>query len=98
MLSEFVTWWSARMRELLAPVTPRGAAGGGSALVLTGDPAATGVWRMMRRRGASTVPLASIANNDSDASWRSAFAIRRRGEAVVVVQGQPFLVRRTTVP
>jgi general secretion pathway protein L len=98
MFGEFVTWWCARMGELLAPVSPRGAAGGGSALVLTGDPAGTGIWRLMRRRGASTVPLASVANNDSDASWRSAFAIRKRGEAVVVVPGQPFLVRRTTVP
>jgi general secretion pathway protein L len=98
MLGVLFSWWIEQMRDLVAPLSQRASARSKDALVLAHGPAAHGSWRITRRRNGQTAHLATLAADATEAAWREAFASRRRGEPVVVVLDQPFLVRRTTFP
>ena len=86
------------MRDLLAPVLRRVSAPGGDGLVLRCDPHDPRTWELVRRRRGTTARIATLTVEAADATWRQAFASRRRGETVVIALARPFLVRETTVP
>jgi general secretion pathway protein L len=98
MLAELFSWWTEQMRDLAAPLTRRASANSRDALVLARDPGVNEAWRILRRRNGATTQLATLSADAGDAAWRNAFAPRRRGEPVVIALGQPFLLRRTTLP
>jgi general secretion pathway protein L len=97
MLAELSSWWTEQMSELVAPLLRHTSGKAQDALVLECDGGGGG-WRVVRRRGGARTELATIPDHADDDVWRRTFATRRRGEPVVVALGQPFLVRRTTVP
>jgi general secretion pathway protein L len=98
MLAELLSWWTEQMRDLVAPLRRRASGRPADALVLACDPGEDGPWRVVRRRDGIITHLAALSAGAADATWRAAFSSRRRGELVVIALGQPFLVRRTTLP
>lgn len=100
MLAELISWWTEQIHDLVAPLARRASGETKDALMVTCDPdsRSDGAWRIVRRRNGITTQLAALPADATVAAWRDAFASRRRGEPVVVILGQPFLVRRTTLP